>query len=162
MEMFKHLFPQPAEPKADPTALQRLQSTFRSADYHIAQAKMRTRIMGAPKPSLTPAQVKALENAERDYRIASIGAPKREDVRFDGIPISPGLPPKLPALGLDWAFRIGREPDRFIQKSLAKQTLTAIMDRSHPASVPYFDATHPAHADTVANVFSVREILNQD
>ncbi len=154
----------PAAPTGNPkTAMGRLQNTLRSSDYNVASAKMKARYAGAPPTNLTPSQAKALENAERDYRIASIefGKP-REDVRsWDNMPISPGLPPKQPELGLDWAIAIGRQPDRFIQKSLAKQTITAILNREHPASHAYFDATHPQHADVVANVYSVREIMNE-
>jgi hypothetical protein len=145
-----------ASAPADPKAMDRLRETFRSRDYNIATMKKKT------GQEMTPGEKAALERAERDYNIARVGEPKREDVReYDGMPISPGLPPKdTEPLGLDWSIAIGRERDPFIQKSLAKQTISAILNREHPASRAYWDATHPDNATVVANVFSLREIAN--
>jgi hypothetical protein len=151
----------PAEaPKADPTAMKRLQSTLKSSDYNIAAAKMKARYAGQPPTSLTPAQVKALESAERDYRIASIEFSKpREDVRaWDNMPISPGLPPKQGPLGLDWSIAVGRAEKGFVRKSLAAQTIKAIKSGNHVASA----AWRAGDRDTLANIESLYEIMNAD
>jgi hypothetical protein len=162
--IFDEMIKKPA-PTGDPkTAMGRLQNNFRDHDFNTGNQRIKARYYGQPPTDLTPAQVKALESAERNYRIASIefGKP-REDVRaWDNMPISPGLPPKQPVLGLDWSIAVGRAEKGFVRKSLAKQIITSILNREHPASHAYFDATHPQHADVVANVFSVREIMNSD
>ena len=146
-------------PVGDPkTAMKRLQETFRDRDYNRAVQKTKTR------ETMTPGEKAALERAQRDYEIARLGEPRREDRReYDGQPQSPGLPPRrTDPLAFDWSIAIGRAEKGFVRKSLAQQTITAIMAREHPASKAFFDPAHPAHTDTVANVFSVREIANSD
>lgn len=161
-KLFASMFPQAAATTGDgKTAIQREQKIRGSRDWRSATFKKSIQIMGAPL-ALTPGEQKALDDEAFNMSVDSLSQPKREDRDYAGNPKSPGLPEKPGPLGRSWSIAIGREKDRFIQKSIARETITSIMNRAHPDSAAFFNPLHPDHADVVANVYSVREILNAD
>jgi hypothetical protein len=152
-------------PVGDPkTAMVRLQGILRSQEYKSAVDKKRARPFGAPATTLelTPAEADALARAEREYNIASVipGKP-REDVRWDGIPITPALPPDAGPHALSFTLDISREPDPFVRRELARQARNEIMHNKSIFSKAYYNGDDPDHKTVVANVAELIRIENE-
>jgi hypothetical protein len=154
-----------AAPVGDPkTAMVRLQEIFRSQEYKSAAYKKRARPYDAPATTLelTKAEADALAEAEHEYNIASVipGKP-REDVRWDGIPVTPTLPPETGPHALSFTLDIAREPDPFVRRELARQARNEIMHKKSIFSNAYYHGDDPDHKTVVANVAELIRIENE-